>query len=176
MRRRCPKILLWADRQLERLARLFAVIGGAAVFVLMGVTVAAVIWRYFLNRPIFGIEDLSVLALIIVAGASVAFGDRRDAHISVDVISYFLGEKARRFTNLAMRLAVFLITGLASYALAVKACGIEKACVTGNLSIEQRPFYYYLSAAFAFLTAQAAVRLLIEMFGAAGGAANRAGD
>lgn len=176
MSRQCLKVLSWADRQFEQLARLFAVIGGAAVFALMIVTVVAVIWRYFLNRPIFGIEDLSVLALTIVAGASVAFGDRRDAHISVDVISYFLGEKARRFTDLAMRAAVVLITGLASYALAVNACGIEKACVTGNLSIEQRPYYYFLSAAFAFLTAQAALRLLTEIFGVAGGAGNRAGD
>ncbi|RMF35527.1 MAG: TRAP transporter small permease [Alphaproteobacteria bacterium] len=156
-----PGSYRWFDRQLGRLAGLFALAGSLAVAGLMLITVVAVIWRYFLNRPIFGIEDISVVTLTVMAAGAVAYGARHRAHVSVDVISHFAGRRIRRLTDLVMRLLALGILALATYALFDKACGAEKACITANFSIAHRPFYYGLGLAFGFY----ALQMLFELIG-----------
>ena len=75
------------DRQLGRLAGLFAVVGSLGIVILLGVTVVAVFWRYMLNAPIFGIEDISIVTLTLVAAGSVAYGARHGAHVAINLIS-----------------------------------------------------------------------------------------
>lgn len=133
------------------------------MLVLVGITVVAVGWRYGLNDPIFGIEDLSVVTLTVVAAAAVAYGGRRGAHVSVNIITYFFGRKVTRWTDAIMRAATVGIAGLATYGLFTRACGIEKACITGNFSIEHRMFYYVLGVALAIYTAQVALHLVIGL-------------
>ena len=82
----------------------------------------------------FGISDLSVVTLTVVAGGAVAYGARHNAHVSVNVISLVAGRKVTRWTDAIMRALTIAIAGLATYALFAKACGIEKACITNNFS------------------------------------------
>lgn len=140
-------MLDWLDKLLAQLSRVTAFIGALGIIALMLITVVAVFWRYIVNDPIFGISDISVLTLSVVAAASVFYGARHNAHVSVNVIKYFFGRKATRITDIVMRVLALFILGLASYALFVKACGFDEACITDNLSIEHLPFFYALSAA-----------------------------
>ena len=151
------------DKQLERVSRLFAIVGALGIVVLLGVTVVAVFWRYILDAPIFGIEDVSIVTLTVVAAGAVAYGGRHGAHVSIDLISSFLGRKATRITDSAMRLAVAATCFLATYALITKACGLEKACITSNISIVHRPFFYVLAAAMAFYGLHMTLRLIIGL-------------
>ena len=153
-------LLSWMDRQLGRLTGLFAIVGSLGVMALMAIILIAVIWRYGINNPIFGIEDLSVLVLSIVAASATVFGARNNAHISIDIISRFFGRKVTRFTDLIMRLLAFGILSLASYALVTKACGFEKGCLTENLSIVHRPFYYVLAASMGLYALHILIQLL----------------
>lgn len=139
-----------ADKFIGLAAGGFAVVGGVGIVVLMLITLVGVFWRYALNNPIFGIGDLSVMTLTIVAASAVAFGATKQAHVSVNIITIFFGRNVTRFTDAAMRLAAILITGLAAYALFTKACGFEKACITENLSLEHRNFYWFLGIGMAF--------------------------
>ncbi len=155
--------LNWCDKQLGRMAGLLAFLASLAVAGLMVITVVAVIWRYLLNDPIFGIEDLSIVTLTLVAAGAVALGARQGAHVSVNVIRYFAGRSITRVTDLVMRVLAIGITGLATYALITKACGLERGCITENLSIEHTPFYYVLAAAFAVITLTYLLHLLIGL-------------
>jgi TRAP-type C4-dicarboxylate transport system permease small subunit len=161
--RTTPKYLLWADKQLGRLAGLFAIVGSVAIVGLMMITVIAVAWRYGLNDPIFGIEDLSVITLTFVAAGAVCFGARHNAHVSINIISYFAGRKVTRYTDALMRILVIGIVGLATYGLFTKACGIEKACITSNFSIVHRPYYYVLGLAMGLYGLHVLVQLLISL-------------
>lgn len=152
--------LAWIDKQLGRLAGLFAVAGSAGILVLLGVTIVAVFWRYLLNTPIFGIEDVSIVTLTVVSAGAVAYGGRKDAHVSIDLITYFFGRRTTRITDAIMRFAVAATAFLAAYSLIVKSCGIEKACITSNLSIEHRPFFYVLAAAMTFYGLHMTLHLL----------------
>lgn len=163
MSRQTPKVLTWADRQLGHLTGLVAVVGALAVFSLMMITLVAVIWRYALNNPIFGISDISMMTLIIVAGASVCYGARHGAHVSVNVIGMVADRNITRYTDALMRLLSFGILALASYALASKACGAARACLTNNMSIEHAPFYYFLSVMMGIFALQVLLQLIVGL-------------
>lgn len=135
------------DKGLGMIAGLFAVAGGLGILVLLGVTVVAVFWRYVLNTPIFGIEDVSIVTLTIVAAGAVSYGGRKGAHVSIDLIDRFASRRVTRFTDAIMNLLACAICLVAVYALITRACGLEKACITSNLAIEHRPFFWVLAAA-----------------------------
>ena len=159
-----PRILVQADRLIGWLAGLMALIGGLGIAGLVLITVVAVLWRYGFNDPIFGISDLSVVTLTIVAGSAVAYGARHGAHVSVNVIAYVADRRRLRWSDAVMRLATVAITGLATWGLFTKACGIEKACITNNFSIEHRPFYWFLGVALGLYTLHVLVQLLIGVW------------
>lgn len=156
-------LLAKIDTQLGRLAGLFALAGSVGIVVLLCVTVVAVFWRYVLNAPIFGIEDISIVTLTVVAAGSVAYGGRKGAHVSINLLTYFWGRKVTRFTDALMRFAVAAISLLAAYALVTKACGMQKACITSNLAIEHEPFFYVLAAAMGLYGLNVAVHLAIGL-------------
>ena len=155
------KALQWADEQLGRVAGLFAILGTIGVCVLLVNILVAVFWRYALNDPIFGIDDISVMVLAVFAGCAVAYGARNNSHVSVDIITRFFGRSATRYTDAVMRLLALGITGLAAFALWTKACGFEEACITENLSIEHTWFYYFLGVALCFYALNLLVMLLV---------------
>ncbi len=137
--------------------------GAIAILLLVILTLIAVVMRYFFNNPISGTEDLSAILLTVFAGASVAYGARHKSHVSVDIISRIFGPNLTRFTDQLMR-AIVVFTGvLATYALFAKACGPEKACITGNFNISYRPFYYALAAAIGYLTLVAIYQFWINL-------------
>lgn len=148
---------------LERLSIGVAIIGATGIVALMLITVVAVFWRYVVKDPIFGISDLSVLALSVVAAASVCFGANHNAHVSVNVISYFFGRKVTRITDIIMRLFALATLSVAGFALIDKACGFEKACITDNLSIEHRPFFYVLAVSMLLYAASIFWQLLVGL-------------
>lgn len=160
---RTPTPLRWCDRQLGRLAGLFAVVGALGMLGLLGVTVIAVIWRYVLSAPIYGIEDLSVVLLTLAVAGAVAYGARFDAHVSINIIAGLMPRGVTRITDALMRAGAAGIAGLAAWGLVKKACGIERGCITANLGIEHVPFYYVLSASLGFVALHYAVQLLIGL-------------
>ncbi len=140
-----------------------ALLGSIGVAALLVVTIIAVVWRYGLKNPIFGIGDLSVLLLSMVAASAVAYGTGTGAHVSVDVIKRVAGRAVTRWTDALMRVLAASICALASFALIQRACGIEKACITENLSVEHEPFYYVLSAAMAVMALTYALQFLVGL-------------
>lgn len=155
------RALLGIDEQLGRIAGLFAIAGSIGIITLMMIILIAVFWRYVLNDPLFGIDDISVVVLAVVAACAVAYGARNNAHVSVNIINKFFGRSVTRYTDALMRLLALAMTGLAAYALSVQACGFEKACITENLSIEHRLFYYVLSVSLGFYALHLLVQLLV---------------
>ena len=124
-------------------------------------TLFAVFWRYVLNNPIFGIEDISVLVLVVIAASSVIYGARKDAHVSINIISHFFDRRITRVTDIVMRLLALVTLGMASLALYRKACGFDKACITENLSIEHENFFYILLAAMALYGVHILIQLIV---------------
>lgn len=146
-----PALLLRIDRLLGLLAGGLAVLGGVAVAVLVAVTVVAVFWRYVLHRPIFGVEDISSMALAVAVAGAVAWGARQGSNVSVDVFSFAVGRRTTRVTDLIARVLGAGVVALAAWALYKSgSCGRPCGAVTNNLGIPHLPFYYLLSVTMGF--------------------------
>ncbi|MDE0258566.1 MAG: TRAP transporter small permease subunit [Gammaproteobacteria bacterium] len=133
-----------------RVAAAFAVAGGVALAVLLGITVAEVFWRYVLNDSLLWIEDVSTMSLAVVAAAAVAYGAREGSHVCVNLIARFAGRRVTRVTDAIARLLGVGAVAVAAYALFVHgSCGLPCGAVTGSVSIPHLPFYYALGASLA---------------------------
>lgn len=141
----------------------FRIIGGLALAVLTLTTVISVAWRYLLDDPIFGVEDVASLSLAVFVGAAVAVAAWERSHIAVDLITNMMGPLARRIAALIASLIGLGTTVLAMYALLSKgSCGQACGQFTANLSIPHMLFYFFFAAAFAFY----AVLLALDLVGA----------
>ena len=148
-----PEYLLTKHTALRKpvifLVGILTFIGGLSLFALMAITIIAVVWRYQLDNPIFGIEDLSTMTLTVVVGSAIACAALKRNHVGINVISWFAGRPITRVTDLIARIISLIIVLLACLSLFDKAgCGIRCGLITSNLSIEQSLFYYFLCIAF----------------------------
>ena len=164
MAKASPAILQSINKQLGRLAGLFAIAGGIALVGLMGITVVAVFARYVMNDPIFGIEDLSSMTLTVVVAAAVAYGAYHNVHVSVSVIKMFAGRRVTRVTDLIVRFLSLAFISIAAYAMFTKgACGLPCGQITNNLSIVHTPFYYSIGLALAFYALLLAFQIIVGL-------------
>ena len=139
-----------AEAFCRRPAEAFTVVGGAALVVLLGVTVAEVFWRYVLNDSLLWAEDVSTMSLAVVVAAAVAYGAREGSHVCVNLIGRFAGRRVTRITDAVARLLGVAVAAVAAYALFVHGgCGLPCGAVTGSVSIPHTPFYYALGMSMA---------------------------
>ena len=142
----------------------FGIVGGIALAVLLGVTVAEVFWRYILNDSLIWAEDLSTMSLTVVVSAAIAYGAGEGTHVCVNLIARIWGRPITRFTDLIARLLGVGVTAMAAYALFVHgSCGLPCGAVTSSVSIPHAPFYFILGVSLAIygllLASQAALGL-----------------
>ena len=146
------------------ITNIFLLIGGLGLFGLVAITVTAVFWRYILNNPIFGIEDISTLTLTVVVGAGVISAAWNHNHIGVNIIHWFFTRRVTRYSDLIARILFLIIAALSSWALFIKgSCGLRCALITNNLFINQAPFYYFLGASLLCLGAILLLDILIGL-------------
>lgn len=159
-----PDILTKTEKGLRKVAGLFAILGGVALFALAGVTIVSVFFRYVLRDPIFGIEDVSTMSMTIVVAASIVWAATQKGHVSVNVLPMVAGRAWSRWTDVAARVVSFVILAVAAYGLATKgSCGLPCGAITSNLSIPHPPFYFVLSAAMAFTALWVLLQILIGL-------------
>ena len=151
-----------AESYCRRPAGAFAVLGGIALLVLLGITVAEVFWRYVLNDSLLWTEDVSTMSLAVVAAAAVAYGAREGSHVCVNLIARLAGRRVTRITDAVARLLGVAVTATTAYALFVHgSCGLPCGAVTGSVSIPHTPFYYVLGASLAAYGLLLASQLLL---------------
>ena len=151
-----------AEAFCERVGGAFAVVGGIALVVLLGVTVAEVFWRYVLNNSLLWAEDLATMSLAVVVAAAIAYGAQEGAHVCVNLIARVAGRRVTRFTDVVARLLAVAVTATTAYALFVHgSCGPACGAATPSVSISHTPFYYALGASLAAYGLLLASQLLL---------------
>lgn len=152
------------ERALAVFAALFAVLGGLALVMLCGVTVVSVFYRYALNAPIFGVEDVSTMTLTVLVACSIVWAANQRGHVAVNILPIFMNRNLSRVTDAVARLLSAGVLTVAGYALFKKGgCGMPCGAITSNMSIVHTPFYYVLGAAMLVFAAMVAVQLAIGM-------------
>lgn len=148
-------------RTLDLAGDILLVIGAIGILVMLGLTTVGVFWRYVLNNPIFGLQDVTSMTSAVVVACAVAFAAVANAHITVNIMPKHFGRPTRRVTDLIARGSGTAILAIAAYALIKKgSCGMACGQITGNLSIAHGPFYMILAAALAFFSLILAIQLI----------------
>ena len=153
-----------AESFCRRLTVAPAFLGGIALAVLLGITVAEVFWRYVLNDSLLWIEDVSTMSLALVVAAAIAHGAREGSHVCVNLIARVAGRRVTRITDAGARFLGVGVTTMAAYALFDHgSCGLPCGAVTGSVSIPHTPFYYALGASLAVYGLLLASQLLLGL-------------
>ncbi len=151
-----------AEATCRRPPAAFAVVGGIALAMLLGITVAEVLWRYLLNDSLPWTEDVSTMSLTVVVAAAIAYGAGEGSHVCVNLIARFAARRVTRVTDAIARLLGLCVTAMAAYALFVHgSCGLPCGDVTGSLSIPHTPFYYALGVSLAAYGCLLAAQMLL---------------
>lgn len=138
-------LLRWMNRLIVALAGL----GATATVALVGVTFVGVTWRYGLGQPIYGIDDIAKMALVVIVACSLAYGAQRGAHVYVDVLDRLWGRRATRIADVLARIIGNATVSFTAWALAAKgSCGSLCGNTTSDLSIPHMPFYMLLAGGF----------------------------
>ncbi|WP_342078647.1 TRAP transporter small permease [Yoonia sp. SS1-5] len=149
-----------AQRLLDQFGHLFVLVGAIGILVLLALTAIGVFWRYVLNDPIFGLQDLVSMTSAVVVACAVAYGAISNTHITVNIMPAHFGRPVRRVTDVVARGIGVTVLGLSAFALVKKAgCGLACGQITGNLNIAHGPFYLTLAAAMGFFALYQLVQL-----------------
>lgn len=158
---------MWAEtglRWLDRAAGVLAALGGLTVVFLVGLIVVKVFWRYVIGDPIFGVDDITKMALAVVVAGSVAYGARHGAHVHVDVLNTIGGRPLTRYTDVVVRLGGSIAVAVTAFALWEEgACGFRCGDFTDNLNIVHTPFYNLLALAMAIYAAILMLELVVGL-------------
>jgi TRAP-type C4-dicarboxylate transport system permease small subunit len=131
----------------DRLTRALALyLGGLILFILMGMTVLDVVFRYVLNAPIGGSQDISIVLLVVIVACSIAYGARTGAHVSVDLFGHLFGPTFARVSDILVRIFAAGVTAVWSWQL-FRSGRVATQLEEGTLllAIPFEPFYQVLA-------------------------------
>mgnify|MGYP001168060031 FL=1 len=148
--------------RIDRLVRPVALyFGGFVVTALILLTVVQVGFRYLLNSPIRGADDLAQLLLVAVVAFSVAQSGRTGSQVAVEILGTIGGPKITRWTDILVKVlgvVMLIILTLKLIDNGNHAADFGEATLT--LLISFGPFFYLL----AFGMALYAVVLIVEIY------------
>lgn len=136
------------DRAVEafdRGLRWLAIAGGVVLMGMVLLTVVDVGLRKF-HEPIFGRQNISELALLVVVFLAIPYCGRVKGHVSVDLIGTFAGPRFLRVTDVLVNLIGAGIFGILTWrALIAAEHAIKIERVSNLLDIPHWPFYYVIA-------------------------------
>jgi TRAP-type C4-dicarboxylate transport system permease small subunit len=146
----------WIDRLVTLISRAVALIGGLAVALMMMHVTLDVLFRYVLNRPLLGtLTMVTYYYMIIATFVPLAFVQRRDAHISVEVFTALMPPVISRLLSVLTGLLTMAVMGLLAWRggdAAVQAMRKGAAQVQGDTEILVWPAYFAIPLGAGLMT------------------------
>jgi TRAP-type C4-dicarboxylate transport system permease small subunit len=139
---------------MERIARWLALAAGVALVGLTLLTAVDVTLRAAFNAPIYGIQEVTELGLVLVTVLGMAYCGRTRAHIVIDVAQGLQPRWLLRACDVALPAigaAVMAVVAWRSLDEAIAA--FERGAHTNVLRIAQGPFYLVIALGLALYAA-----------------------
>ena len=89
-----------------------AILGGLILMAVMLLVSTTVFFRYVLNQPILGDQELVEMGMPLVVMAAMPFAALQGAHIRVDVLDRAIGEKGRFWGDVFARSVSCIVLAL----------------------------------------------------------------
>ena len=139
-------------------------LGGIAaiiLFVMMTLTCADVIGRYFLNSPVAGAFEVTEMLLACLIFTGLPLVTLRQEHITVDVLDGVTPDAVLRIQHVIASLIASVATGYLSWRLSLRAANM---LASGETTAQLKLPLGYLTWGMSILMALTAVAFLILMF------------
>ena len=150
---------------IDRLGQLFAWLSGALILVLVLVSAANVISRYFFGITVFGLFDILQIGVGIVIFLALPLCTWKDEHVSVDVI-YEFAPRWLRYLMLAVSdiVAICVLAAMGWRATTMAGTALEFGDSTALLSISYVPIWVVITITSYYSAALCVVRLAMLPF------------
>ena len=157
-----PQILRYLDVILSWVA---LIAGAFGLTVLTGLIVVDVTLRYVFNSPIFGAQDISTLALIVIVAGSIPYAARTGMHVFVEILDKVLGKFGCRLADIIVRVIACGVVSTLTLLLIHGAKEVEEfAETTPLLELSFGPFYLALAVGFGFYALILAIEAIVLVF------------
>lgn len=144
------------DGFISLIGRSVALVGGLAVALMMVHVTLDVIFRYLLNQPLAGtLTMVTYHYMVLVAFVPLAFVQRGNAHISVEVFTSLMPSALQRALALVTDLLTMAVMALLAWRggdAAVQAMRKGLAQVQGNTEILVWPAYFAIPLGAGLMT------------------------
>lgn len=135
---------------------------GAVLVALMLMTVADVAGRYFLNKPLNGVFDLTHFAVSIMTFLGLSYCGWRGGHVVIELLYERLPEGARGSLKKAINLVGCILFGLIAWRTAVQSVDVREMGEASQLmEIPYFPLYWLVAFGCALFAAVMALRIFI---------------
>lgn len=123
-----------------------AYVAGAVLVVLMLLTVADVVGRYFFNAPLSGVFDLTQFAVLIMTFLSFAYCAFRGAHVVIEIVYDRLPRGLRFVARRGANAAGAVLFAVIAWRAVVQSVDVRDFNETSQLLlIPYWPFYYVVA-------------------------------
>ena len=136
-------------------------IAAIVLFVMMALTCADVIGRYFFAKPIFGAFELTEMLLAAMIFVGLPLVTLRNDHVTVDVLDPITPDWMFRLQHVAACLIGMLSTGYLAWRLWIRATTLYTG---GETTAQLKLKLGYLAYSMSVLMALTAVALFVLMF------------
>ncbi len=141
---------------------LSATIAALALFTVTAIILADVVARAF-GRPIYGAQDITTMAMVLVVFGAMALCDRRGGHVAVDLFERRFPDRLNRLLDILWALAAALIFATLAWAALESARLSQMLNLATNLIDLPKAWFQWALAAFAALTALGAALRAAEL-------------
>lgn len=136
----------------DRLIGLSATVGAIGLFIEVGITLVDVVGRAF-GHPIYGSQDITTMAMVIVVFGGMALCDRSGGHIAVDIFERRYPDWLNKSTDiLSALLGAVIFFGIAYAVLESAKISVMLNLNTNLLNLPKAWFQWAL-AGFSVVTA-----------------------
>lgn len=156
-------------RALSGASRAATVLGGLAIALMMLHVTGDVIMRYVFNSPLPGtLTVVTYYYMILATFLPLAFAERRQAHISVEIATDMMSRRVRHHLKGWIYLPTALIMGLFAWRsldAGLSAYDLGATQVQGATRIAVWPAYFALPVGAGLMAAMLVLRFLNYLFG-----------
>jgi TRAP-type transport system small permease protein len=131
------------ERAIQRLSKIFAYAACAALAMMMLLTVADVILRYFFFRPILGAYEVTEIMMMFLVFCTLAYNQSTKTNIRVLVLFNRLSQRTQRvldfMTNL-LGIALFILVSWQAVVFGIR--NAREGLVSIELGLPKYPFVF----------------------------------
>jgi TRAP-type C4-dicarboxylate transport system permease small subunit len=153
-----PQSFAWVDRVV---GGLLGAVVAIILFLMMTLTCADVIGRYFLNRPVYGAFELTETMLACLIFAALPLVTLDQGHVTVDVLDGVTPGPVLRIQHILAALIASAATGYLAWRLWVRGMNMLAA---GETTAQLKLALGYLATSMAGLMALTALASLVLVF------------